>query len=267
MKIKHSGAAALLAFALLASCDQPEPQPVETPVVLPLRLEQLDFTRTLEFDAGKRLSRVKNVHIMLNDVVLESTTEFFYSADGRMEKTLTDNGYRLEFVWKDGRIIRTNEYLNEQFSQYHTFSYDEKGRVEEWITWQDIPEEGGVIPKSKEMYLYDARNNLTEQFLYFYNPGIDGHELLSAFEFSEYDDQPEAESLFDGYAFNPMAVFRQNNPGKMIVKNRLGNTSMIDRYTYVYDTRGYATRKTTTSLFSHSGSGGSYDTHYYYETR
>jgi hypothetical protein len=214
MKAKLMGA--VFGWALLASCDHSEPQRIQTSVVLPLRLEQLDFVRALEFDGNNRLSKVRNSHRMPNDVMLESTTEFFYSTDGRLERTVTGDGNRLEFMWEDGRIVRTDEYLNDNFSQYHTFSYDEKGRLKEWTMWQDIPEFGGVVPKAKEIYLYDGRDNLTNQFLYFYNQAIQGHELLTSFEYSEYDDHIEAESLFDGYAFNPAAVFRKNNPGKMV---------------------------------------------------
>lgn len=265
MKTKLMGA--IIAWAVLASCDHSEPKRVRTPHVLPLRLEQLDFIRAMEFDGNNRLLRVRNSHRMPNDVVLESTTEFLYGADGKLEKTLTGDGNRLEFKWEDGKIVRTDEYLNNQFSQYHTFSYDNTGRLKEWTMWQDIPEFGGVVPKAKEIYLYDGKDNLTNQFLYYYNHSVRGHELLTSFEYSEYDDRIEAESLFNGYAFNPAAVFRKNNPGKMITRNKLGNTVMIDQYDYVYDLRGYAIRKTTTSLFSHTGSGGSYETYYYYEER
>ena len=265
MKTKLMGA--VFGWALLASCDHSEPQPIQTSVVLPLRLEQLDFVRHFEFDGNNRLSKVRNSHRMPNNVILESTTEFLYSTDGRLEKTITGDGNRLEFEWEDGKVVRTDEYINDQFSQYHTFSYDEKGRLKEWTMWQDIPEFGGVVPKAKEIYLYDRRDNLTNQFLYFYSHAIRGHELLTAFEYSDYDDHIEAESIFDGYAFNPAAVFRKNNPGKMVTRNRLGNSTQIDQYSYAYDIRGYAIRKTTTSLFSYSGSGGSYDTYYHYAQR
>lgn len=266
MKLKVISA--LLALgALLPACDNEPAQPVRTPVIVPARLEQDDYKRELVFDEGNRLTRIKNSSYMPNDVVLESTMEFFYGPDGKSEKAINDGGYRLEYTWEDGKIVRSDQYINDVFTQYYTFSYDERGRVREYSTWQDIPEEGGEIPVAKEVYIYDGRDNTTNQFLYYYDSGIKGHRLLTAFEFSDYDDKIATENLFDGYSFNPTAVFRKNNPGKMVTKNASGMTGLIDEYTYVYNSHGYATRKTTTSVFSYNGSGGSYNTYYYFAER
>lgn len=258
----------IFALAILfVSCDDNDPQPVKQTVILPLRMEQDDYQRELLFDDENRLSKVKSLSFMPGEVVLESTTEYLYGPEALIEKVLTDTGFRLEYIYESGRIVRTDQYINDVFTQYHTFSYDEKDRLREFVTWQDVPELGGLVPVAKEIYLYDSRDNLTNQFLYFYDSAIKGHQLLTAFEFSDYDDYPEAESLFNGYAYHPTAVFRRNNPGRMVTKNRFGNTVLIDQYSYAYNPRGYVTRKTTTSVFSYNGSGGSYDTYYYYEER
>lgn len=260
---------ALVLFSvILVSCDdRDEPLPQQSPLILPLRLELEDYERELVFDDKNRLSRVKTSSFMPGDVVLESTTEYFYSTDGKLDKAVTDQGYRLEYTWEGDKIIRTDEYIQDTFSQYHTFTYDVNGRLHEFLTWQDILGEGEVVAKSKAVFLYDNNGNLTNQLLYYYHTGINGHALLTSFEYSDYDDNVEAESLFDGYAYNPEAVFSKNNPGKMITKNANGNTTLIDQYNYVYNARGYATSKTTTSVFSHNGSGGSYETRYFYEER
>jgi len=260
--------AVVVLSAVLLSCDERDtPIPQQSPLILPLRLELEDFKRELIFDEENRLSRVKTSSFMPGDVVLESTMEYFYGADGKLEKVVTDQGYRLEYTWQDDRIVRTDEYIQETFSQYHTFSYDVKGRLHEFLTWQDILGEGEVVAKSKAVFLYDNKDNLTDQFLYYYHTGLNGHVLLTSFEYSDYDSHVEAESLFDGYAFNPEAVFSKNNPGKMVTKHGTGNISLIDQYSYVYNARGYAISKTTTSVFSHNGSLGSYETRYFYEER
>lgn len=59
----------------------------------------------------------------------------------------------------------------------------------------------------------------------------------------------------------------KNNPGKMVTKNRLGNTGMIDQYTYLYDSRGYVTEKTTTVTYVYNGNRGSYKTLFFYQER
>lgn len=204
---------------------------------------------------------------MPGDVVLESTMDYYYTTGGTLEKAVTDHEYRLEFTLEGDKIVRTDQYINDVLTEYYTFSYDEKGRLKDFTTWQDIPEAGGLVPKLKEVYLYDIRDNLTSQFLYFYNTGINGHELLTTFEYSDYDDKVEAESLFDGYSVNPLVKLKKNNPGKMVTKNKHGNTVVVDHYSYIYNERGYATQKTTYSIFPYNGSSGSYETLYYYEER
>lgn len=266
MKLNLTGAVLALSVVLL-SCDDSDPEPLKTPLVLPVRLELDDYKRELVFDASNRLSEAKTSSFMPGDVVLESTTTYTYAPDGKLMMTTTDSGYRLEFMYANDTIVRTDQYINDEFNQYYTFTYDERGRLHELVSWQDVPEMGGVVPVSKEIYLYDSNDNLTIQFLYVYNSGIQGHELLQSYEYDDYDDQPETESLFDLYVFNPQVKLRRNNPGKMVIRNRHGNTVMVDQYTYVYNAHGYATRKTTTSVFSNSGSGGSYDTRYFYEER
>lgn len=258
----------LLTTSLLLSCnDETEVDPVKERVVLPLRLEMDDYKRHFTFDADNRIKAVKNESYMPGEVVLETNIEYAYTTDRKLASSATDQGYRLVYHYEAGRIVRTDEFLNEQLSQYYTFLYDEEGRLKEYTTWQDIPEYGGVVAKAKELYVYDSHDNLSLTFLYIYNPGTKAHDLLSSFEFSDYDHYPEAEGRFDAQAFNPNAVFRKNNPGKMITRNRLGNVGMVSTYTYVYDSRGYATEKTTNVTYPYNGTSGSYKTYFYYQER
>ena len=214
----------LLLFAtLFVSCDNDDVEPVKQRVILPLRMEQDDYKREFVFSGDNRVTTVKNFHYFPNDVVLETSIEYFYRLDKKLASTINTEGYRLVYNYDGEKLARTDEYLGDHLSQYHTFVYDDKDRLKEYTTWQDIPEYGGVVPKSKEVYVYDTRDNLMLQFLYVYNSATTGHDLLTSFEFSDYDGYPEAESLFHAHAFNPQAVFRKNNPGKMVTRNALGN--------------------------------------------
>lgn len=257
----------MLTAALALSCDDNEVNPSKAPLILPLRMELDDYKREFTFDAGNRVTSVKSSSYYPGEVVLETNHEYFYAADGKLEQSLNDQGFRLVYTYEGNRIVRTDEFLNGAFTQHHTFSYDSKGRLFEFITWQDIPEFGGVVPKAKEVYIYDSRDNLTNQVIYIYNSATKGHEVLTSFELSDYDNNPEAETLFAAHAFNPQAVLRRNNPGRMVTKNRLGNTGMIDQYAYVYDSRGYVTEKTTTVTYVYNGNSGSYQTLFFYQER
>jgi len=267
MKPIHPAILLLMTVLLLSCDDNTEVQPVKERVILPLKMETDDYKREFTFDADNRIVKVVNQSFMPGEVILESTIEYAYTADNKLLSSTTDQGYRLDYHYEGGRIIRTDEYLNGQLNQYYTFVYDESGRLKEYSTWQDIPEYGGVVAKAKEIYVYDRRENLTLQFLYIYNSGTGAHDLLSTFEFSEYDDYPEAEARFDAQAFNPHAVFRKNNPGKMVTRNRLGNIGMVSTYNYVYDSHGDATEKTTNVTYPYSGSSGSYKIRFYYQER
>ncbi len=267
MKITHPTILLLVTGLFLSCDDNSEVTPVKQRVILPLRMEMDDYKRDFIFDANNRIQTVKNQSYMPGEVVLETNIQYTYTADNKIASSATDQGYRLVYHYEGGRIVRTDEYLNDHLSQYYTFLYDEKQRLKEYATWQDIPEYGGVVAKAKEIYLYDSRDNLTLQFLYMYNSGTKAHDLLSTFEFSEYDSHPEADGLFSGLAFNPTAVFRRNNPGRMVVRNRLGNIGMVETCSYVYDARGYATEKTTNVTYPYNGSNGSYKTRFYYQER
>ena len=263
MKIKFLSAVPVLLIVL--SCHDDAPAPVKSRQLLPLRMELEDYTREFLYDDNHRISKIKTSSFFPGEVVLESTTGYFYDDEGQLEKVETDSGFRLDYTWEGGRIIRTDQYINDQPTEHYTFLYDEKGRLREYTTWQDIPEEGGLIPVQREVYLYDNRDNVTTQFLYYYDSGIKGHALLSSFEFADYDDHKDGEGLFDAYTINPGVVRRKNNPGKMVTRNRTGNAVMVDEYSYVYNADGYPIEKTTTGVFSYNGSGGSYRTRYYYE--
>ena len=127
MKTNFLPAVILLSGTLLSCDERDRPTPQQNPVILPVRLELDDLKRELIFDEENRLSRVKTSSFMPGGVVLESTMEYFYASDGKLEKAVTDQGYRLEYTWQEGRIVRTDEYLQDTFSQYHTFSYDVRG--------------------------------------------------------------------------------------------------------------------------------------------
>jgi hypothetical protein len=256
----------LLASAVFMSCDNNDPQPIRQKLILPLRLELDDFHREFTFDKQNRISVVKSKSFYPNEVTLESTTEYFYSPDNKLERTVTDTGFRLEYTYEGDKVIRTDEYIDDDLSQYHTFSYDGEGNLQDFTTWQDIPELG-LTPKSKEVYVYDNSDNLSHVFLYYFDTGINGHALLTSFEYSDYDNHPEAESQFDTHVYNPYAVYKKNNPGKVITKNRLGNIGMIDTYSYVYDARGKVVEKTTHVTYPYNGNSGSYKTRYFYQER
>jgi hypothetical protein len=127
--------------------------------------------------------------------------------------------------------------------------------VTERIVYQNIPEEGGIIPTSKDTYEYDENDNLTELRMYYYTSFGAKAILQTVFISSDYDDKLNTEDLFDINIFNPYVTLRKNNPGKLITQNGNGNVTSTELYTYQYHPMGCATSKTTNITWYHGGTG------------
>lgn len=252
---------------MIISCDSSEDNdPSAKPELRPVRLEQIDFKRELVFDDQDHLLKIISTSEFPNDVFMTSEHVFTYDDLGRPVASSTDNAWRLVYTYEGDHVVRTDEYIDDVLTQYHTFEYHPNGKLAVRLVWQDIPEEGGLIPVTKETYEYDSRNNLVKSEILYYNTGTEQHELLTRFIYSEYDDKINSEALFDNMMFNPLVKFSENNPGKMVVANKNGIVSSTDEYTYLFNDQGYAIQKTTHTTL-HNGSTGSYETKYYFEEK
>lgn len=244
----------LIAFLVifLSACDTDQPQPIEVAELIPVSFKESETTKTLVHDDAGRLVEVQYLNEYENGNSWTSVHNFYYDSQGRVKESTTDTGWKYVYTYNGGRIISTQEFINGIESDVHTFSYDAKGRLAEKMTYQDIPEEGGVIPIAKEVYTYDEKDNLILQQLYYYTSfGLEA-KLLTESVFSDYDDKINSEEYFNAIGVNPHLKFRKNNPGKMIVKNGAGNIGMTVTYSYNYHQKGYATKKVMTVVM-HDG--------------
>jgi hypothetical protein len=250
MTPKHSLTrwALLLPAILFYSCDSSDDDPVRETVYIPVRMETEDTSVDLQYNADGLLTHSTMKQKALNGVVLTSTLEYIYK-NGKIDSAARETVFRASFKYEGDKIARTEEYIDDIWVQRHTFTYDEKGRLTESITWQDIPEEGGITPVSKSKYLYDERDNLVAHDHYYYAPGKKDFVLLTVSRFSDYDTQPNAEDFFGGHPFNPHVKFRKNNPGKLVVSNAAGLGKTEYTFTYTYNTGGYPVKKVASVLF------------------
>ncbi|MEZ4947163.1 MAG: hypothetical protein R2804_16615 [Cyclobacteriaceae bacterium] len=249
----------------LLSCSDEQQSPIsDGSDLIAISYTEAGFTKTLFHDDKGRLIQIHYLTTFSNDNTLESTHDFIYNNMGQLTESITDTGLRLVYTYGGNKIIRTEEYLNGEKSDFHTFSYDLQGRIVERITYQDIPEEGGEIPVSKETYEYDQNDNVTLQKLYYYTSFGEEARLLSEFEFSDYDDKINSEEFFDVIGINPFIRLRKNNPGVMILKNNNGNISITEKYRYSYHEKGYAIRKFV-DVTQYDGTTGSYEVSYIFK--
>ncbi|MEQ8363384.1 MAG: hypothetical protein RH948_10985 [Cyclobacteriaceae bacterium] len=246
----------------LFSCNDEQQSPISNGSdLIAISYTEAGFIKTLFHDDKGRLIQIHYLTTFSDDKTLESNHNFVYNTIDHLTESSTDTGFRLVYTYGGNKIIRTDEYLNGEKSDFHTFSYDERGRIIERITYQDIPEEGGEIPVSKETYQYDQNDNVILQTLYYYTSFGEEARLLSEFEFSNYDNKINSEEFFDIIGINPLINLRKNNPGLMILKNDKGNSTITEKYSYTYHEKGYPIRKVVDVTY-YDGTTGSYEATY-----
>lgn len=250
---KRTSAYLIFGCIFLAACSDDDATVVKEEIVLPSKVESIDSKVEFTHDDSHKISTVKSSYYYPNDVVLETNYTYAYTSDGKFKQCVTDNGFRFDYTYDGDRLVRTDEYINDIFTQYHSFVYNGAGRMTERTTWQNIPEEGGWIPVSKEELTYDAHENLLTQKLFFYNTGTQQHKLLTSFSYENYDDGFSVEGLFANYIVNPEMKLSKNNPRKVTTTNGNGITSFISEFSYSYDDVGYPLSRSIKATVVSSG--------------
>lgn len=231
----------------------------------PVKMTEADTGRELVYDEQNRLSKVIMTTVLPNNETIRNESQFHYGDDSNLDSCVTDTGYKMIYQYANGRIVQTDEFINNVFNQYHTFQYSSDGRrIVELSSWKNIEEAGGFVAHTRNTFEYDANRNLQKSGLYNYNTATNEHELSTTYEFSEYDTKKSGDDLFDVMPIHPWITFRSNNPGKLEIKNNLGNLSSVEIYTYVYNDMEYPEKRNTAVTYLHNGSSGSYETEYFY---
>lgn len=226
-------------------------------------MEVLDMSYDLVYDNLNRKEKLSTTQVLPGGTL--KSDHFFTYENGKIVESSGNELWRYVYTYDGDQIIRTDEFIDTHLTQHYTFSYDDRDRLIESITWQDIPEEGGLIPVYKETFQYNSQNNVTEHRLYYFDSGTKTHRILTSFFFSDYDDKVNTEEYFIGYGFNPNVRFKVNNPGKMVVINRHNVITSTDLYTYTYE-GNFAEKKQTHSTLV-NGNIVEYETRYFLESR
>ncbi|MBL7851988.1 MAG: hypothetical protein JNN04_13890 [Cyclobacteriaceae bacterium] len=235
------------------------PQP--KPTLLPHRLVQGSMVLEIAYSPEGKISQLTTTSGYPGGTLVHDQF-FLYDDAGILAEVTTSSGWRFVYTYSGGRIVETLEYLDGNLSQKHQFAYDNKGRVSQSVTYQDIQEEGGWIPVQKSTYTYDNAGNLLENRLFYYGTGGAPEYLLTVNTFSEYDQKINTEAAFEITVINPQLRAFVNNPRKLEIRNGNGHLSATETYAYTYNAEGYAESKTTTSLFN--GDTEVYTTSYFF---
>jgi hypothetical protein len=251
MKRKTPLVMALIATVFTISCSDDNVK--KKPLVLPEKMESTDSKVEFSYDPDNNVTAVTSSYYYPNDVVLVTNYAYTYTTEGNYKQCLVDNGYRFDYTYEDDKLVRTDEYIDDSFTQYHSFTYNAEGRVTEILTWQDIPEEGGWIPVSKSTYAYNGDSNVTQQKLYYYNSGTKEHHLQTSFNYNGYDSEVSVEGLFANLTANPAIKLSKNNPLKITTSNGNGIMSFTVDFTYSYDDLGYIVSRSIESTVLSTG--------------
>jgi hypothetical protein len=246
---------------LLVSCHLQDTPEV---VLVPALLEEDGYKKEFIYNEDNQLSQIRMTSTFTGGGTLTSVQDFFYHTNGQIKEITSDTGFKFVYTYSGDQITRTDEYIYDSWTQHHEFTYDNTGKLTERTTYQNIPEEGGIIPTFREKYQYDENDNLAELNTYIFVAGVETPQ--TTFISSNYNNVLNTEDKFDVNVFNPYITLHKTHPGTMITKNGSGNQVMTDTYTYQFNTAGYITKKTTeTTLFN--GNTGSYTTRYTFTTQ
>lgn len=255
----------ILVIAFFAACDSDNNPTPTAPNLVPVKLEEQNYTKELFYDAAGKLKEVSSETRFVDGSRHKLQQTLIYNANGRLVESVTDAGSHMIYVYDDkDRIVQTDEYENSNWKQKHVYHYNSKGLITDRITYHNIPDEGGVVPVSEEAYDYDSKGNVSRQQLYKYERNE--AKLLTTYLLSEYDNKINTDEYFDTHPFNPLLTIRKNNPGKLVTQNALGFTTSMETYTYRYNDQHYAIEKTTAVTY-YNGNTGSYTTQYTFRNK
>lgn len=256
----------LSAVAVLAvSCSDADVAPAPSPEsLLPVRVEESNFTKDIFYDAEGRIDRMVHTSFYPNDVRMELVYDFQYSTNGQLAR-IQAGDFRFEYAYDGQYIARTNEYIGDHLTQYHLFTYDSRGLVTEIATYQNVPELGGWSRTSRGVYEYNAAKNMTRQTAYYDEGGVE--KMIYRFDYLLYDNKPSYKAVFDVVFFNPQMKYSINNPKQMESRNRNGILSAIDYYTYEYNQAGYPVKQFTNTYVPSTNENFERNTSYTYEQR
>lgn len=250
-----------LAAFLFLSCEDDE-QPIKKTAYRPIRMEEVSYKRELIYDEAGQVVKVVSESEMPDGEVISTFQEFGYDEEGNITTATIANESSFEYVWENGRIVQTEELFKGIPFQRYLFSYQSNGLIREMLTYRY--QNGTVKLMGKIVYAFDPSGNLSsvKDFGYY---GAAGFILEMMYEYDRYDNLPNADAQFNFHTLNPGIQLHKNNPGRMVMKNQSGVTGSIEDYVYEYSVEGYPVKRESTTTFLHTGSTGSFETHYFFE--
>ncbi|MFM8743737.1 MAG: hypothetical protein ACKODM_10505 [Cytophagales bacterium] len=112
----------------------------------------------------------------------------YYRENGKVVRMTDQIGFVTNYIWKDGRVIKSERIEREQLKQRIEYAYDDAGNVGEMVYYNRQPD--GTLQRSMVMlFLYDLDGNIYKKLTYYVEEGKEP-ELASTQTFEDYLAQP-----------------------------------------------------------------------------
>lgn len=199
-------------------------------------------TKTWEYDLQGNISRITVVQNSSN----ESTRELYYNydAEGRLMSVTDAIGNGDHYIWTNGKITRSENYLHPQMFSYSTYEYD-AGNIS--VKTDYSLKSGGVYTAdTRFVYEYFTDGNIKKRSSY--SPGNASTWVLnSSVSFGEYMYRINPDPL----EIIPGIGVQQNLPGFQQLTG--DGTNFSHTYVYeFYDEGKVLNRKTSNEIVNYS---------------
>ncbi|GAA4408241.1 hypothetical protein GCM10023187_29830 [Nibrella viscosa] len=237
----------------------------EYPAGTVLKLKKLSYSANdyheVAYNADGAISRYHNQYLYnpADGYIQKFTSDFQYDANKRLVRLNRNHGSYVKYFYEGDKVVKTEEYnsYNELIGS-HTYQYAVDRLTASYDVTINVSQNRRF--ESKTTFEYDTKGNLTNRSLFNRNLETGEYKLDFSILYSNYDDKKFVENLTEVNPYLPGVVFKVNNPGLKVLKNRDGyELTGREQYSYTYNADGYPlTRRTT-------GAGGTMNATYSYQ--
>lgn len=100
---------------------------------------------------------------------------YVYNQSGAIEKVIVNAVTYIKYIRENGRIVKAEEYDNDELDRYTLYGYDQAGNIGE-VAIHDRQSDGGFAFSLDFVYLYHIDGNLYKKLVY--NPAGGGEPVL-----------------------------------------------------------------------------------------
>jgi hypothetical protein len=150
---------------------------------------------------------------------------FYYNADGMLDRVKESSVTYIKYIRENGRIVKSEEYDNDELDRYTLYGYDQAGNIGE-VAIYDRQRDGSFVFSLQFVYLYYNDGNLYKKLAY--QPQTSGDPvLLTTHTYENYLDVANP--------FSIEIVHGQPIQNKLPLTYREDTGSKVYEYSFTYE--------------------------------